>query len=175
MISTIFRPALRNVPWPRRRRWSARGPAPHPNPDKITRAEEFCSAACDEIVPARLPPGAALDETDIARRFNVSRTAGPRGVRQLAAAVSGGTRRIAARCGAALDRAADRDVRGMAELEARARALRGAHACHRAARLEAVHEELRVLSYAAIRTVSRSQRALSQRDLCRSQNGISPK
>ena len=42
--------------------------------DKITRAEELRLQLADEIVRGALPPGAALDETDIARRFNVSRT-----------------------------------------------------------------------------------------------------
>lgn len=42
-----------------------------PYPDKITRAEELRLQLADEIVRGALPPGAALDETDIARRFNV--------------------------------------------------------------------------------------------------------
>src|ERR1700692_2342221 len=45
-----------------------------PQPDKITRAEELRLQLADEIVRGALAPGAALDETDIARRFNVSRT-----------------------------------------------------------------------------------------------------
>ena len=43
-----------------------------PYPDKITRAEELRLQLADEIVRGALPPGAALDETDIARRFKVS-------------------------------------------------------------------------------------------------------
>jgi hypothetical protein len=43
-------------------------------PDKITRAEELRLQLADEIVRGALPPGAALDETDIAQRFKVSRT-----------------------------------------------------------------------------------------------------
>ena len=39
-----------------------------PHPDKITRAEELRLQLADEIVRGVLPPGAALDETDIARR-----------------------------------------------------------------------------------------------------------
>ena len=42
-----------------------------PNPDKITRAEELRLQLADEIVRGALSPGAALDESDIARRFNV--------------------------------------------------------------------------------------------------------
>ena len=41
---------------------------------KITRAEELRLQLADEIVRGGLPPGSPLDETDIARRFSVSRT-----------------------------------------------------------------------------------------------------
>src|SRR6202011_5318896 len=43
-----------------------------PQPDKITRAEELRLQLADEIVRGVLPPGAALDEPDSAKRFNVS-------------------------------------------------------------------------------------------------------
>src|SRR3981081_3280490 len=56
-----------------------------PYPDKITRAEELRLQLADEIVRGALPPGAALDETDIARRFNVSGTPARAALRQLAA------------------------------------------------------------------------------------------
>jgi DNA-binding GntR family transcriptional regulator len=52
---------------------------------KITRAEELRLQLADEIVRGVLAPGAALDETDIARRFNVSRTPVREALRQLAA------------------------------------------------------------------------------------------
>ena len=53
--------------------------------DKLTRAEELRLQLADEIVRGALAPGAALDETDIARRFNVSRTPVREAMRQLAA------------------------------------------------------------------------------------------
>ena len=45
-----------------------------PSVVKITRAEELRLQLADEIVRGGLPPGSPLDETDIARRFSVSRT-----------------------------------------------------------------------------------------------------
>ena len=56
-----------------------------PNPYKVTRAEELRLQLADEIVRGALAPGSALDETDIARRFNVSRTPVREALRQLAA------------------------------------------------------------------------------------------
>jgi Bacterial regulatory proteins, gntR family len=45
-----------------------------PLADKVTRAEELRLQLADEIVRGVLAPGSGLDETDIARRFSVSRT-----------------------------------------------------------------------------------------------------
>ncbi len=45
-----------------------------PQRDKVTRAEELRLQLADEIVRGVLAPGSGLDETDIARRFAVSRT-----------------------------------------------------------------------------------------------------
>ena len=56
-----------------------------PSSYKITRAEELRLQLADEIVRGTLAPGAPLDETDIARRFNVSRTPVREALRQLAA------------------------------------------------------------------------------------------
>src|SRR5215813_4484985 len=53
--------------------------------DKVTRAEELRLQLADEIVRGVLPPGSALDETDIARRFSVSRTPVREALRQLVA------------------------------------------------------------------------------------------
>src|ERR1044071_5480499 len=52
---------------------------------RITRAEELRLQLADEIVRGALAPGAPLDETDIARRFNVSRTPVREALRQLVA------------------------------------------------------------------------------------------
>ena len=55
------------------------------NSYKLTRAEELRLQLADEIVRGVLPPGAALDETDLAHRFKVSRTPVREALRQLAA------------------------------------------------------------------------------------------
>src|SRR6201989_582298 len=54
-------------------------------PGEITRAEELRLQLADEIVRGVLPPGAALDETEIAQRFSVSRTPVREALRQLVA------------------------------------------------------------------------------------------
>ena len=56
-----------------------------PQRDKVTRAEELRLQLTDEIVRSVLAPGSGLDETDIARRFNVSRTPVREALRQLVA------------------------------------------------------------------------------------------
>jgi DNA-binding GntR family transcriptional regulator len=53
-------------------------------PGKITLAEELRLQLADDIVSGVLPPGAALDESDLARRFGVSRTPVREALRQLA-------------------------------------------------------------------------------------------
>src|SRR5947207_12664256 len=58
---------------------------PAPSQAKITRAEELRLQLADEIIRGALAPGAPLDETDIARRFSVSRTPVREALRQLAA------------------------------------------------------------------------------------------
>ena len=50
-----------------------------------TRAEELRLQLADEIVRGALVPGAALDETTLARRFDVSRTPVREAIRLLAA------------------------------------------------------------------------------------------
>jgi DNA-binding GntR family transcriptional regulator len=123
---------------------------PVPSQAKITRAEELRLQLADEIVRGALPPGAPLDETDIARRFSVSRTPVREALRQLAAS---GLVDARAHRGAVVARPTLERLNGMfeamAELEALCAGLAAARmpAADRA-RLEAIHEELRVLSHA---------------------------
>jgi DNA-binding GntR family transcriptional regulator len=121
-----------------------------PFPGKITRAEELRLQLADEIVRGALPPGAGLDETDIARRFNVSRTPVREALRQLAAS---GLIDARAHRGAVVARPSIERLTGMFEAMAELEALCAGLAAERMQpserhRLEAIHEELRVLSYA---------------------------
>jgi len=121
-----------------------------PYPDKITRAEELRLQLADEIVRGVLPPGAALDETDIARRFNVSRTPVREALRQL---VASGLVEARAHRGAVVAQPSIERLTGMFEAMAELEALCAGLAAGRMTpaerhRLEAVHEELRVLSQA---------------------------
>jgi DNA-binding GntR family transcriptional regulator len=123
---------------------------PVPSQAKITRAEELRLQLADEIVRGALPPGAPLDETDIARRFSVSRTPVREALRQLAASGLVETR---AHRGAVVARPTLERLNGMFEAMAELEALCAGLAAERMtaverARLEAIHEELRVLSHA---------------------------
>jgi DNA-binding GntR family transcriptional regulator len=117
---------------------------------KITRAEELRRQLADEIVRGVLPPAAALDETDIARRFKVSRTPVREALRQLAAS---GLIETRAHRGAVVARPSIERLTGMFEAMAELEAMCAGLAAERMTpverhKLEAVHEELRVLSYA---------------------------
>jgi DNA-binding GntR family transcriptional regulator len=116
---------------------------------KITRAEELRLQLADDIVRGALPPGSPLDESEIARRFNVSRTPVREALRQLA--VSGLVFSRAHR-GAVVARPSLERLAGMFEAMAELEAICAGLAAERmppAERqaLEAVHEELRLLSY----------------------------
>jgi DNA-binding GntR family transcriptional regulator len=63
----------------------ADGEAPLVRRSGRTLAEELRLQLADEIVRGALAPGAALDETELARRFRVSRTPVREAIRQLAA------------------------------------------------------------------------------------------
>jgi DNA-binding GntR family transcriptional regulator len=122
---------------------------PSSQQSKITRAEELRLQLADEIVRGALRPGSPLDETDIARRFNVSRTPVREALRQLAASglVEARAHRSAVVAQPSIERLTGM-FEAMAELEALCAGLAAERmtAADRHA-LEAVHEELRVLSY----------------------------
>ena len=116
--------------------------------DKLTRAEELRLLLADEIVRGIRPPGAALDETEIAQRFGVSRTPVREALRQLVASglVDARAHRGAVVAPPSLDR-----LNGMFEAMAELEALCAGLAAEENDRggtpaFEAVHEELRVLS-----------------------------
>lgn len=116
---------------------------------KITRAEELRLQLADEIVRGVLAPGTPLDETDLAQRFNVSRTPVREALRQLTAS---GLIDSRAHRGAVVAQPSPDRLTGMFEAMAELEAMCAGLAAERmpiAERhaLEAVHEELRVLSY----------------------------
>jgi DNA-binding GntR family transcriptional regulator len=112
-----------------------------------TLAEELRLQIADEIVRGVLPPGSALDEMKLARRFGVSRTPVREAIRQLA---SSGLIEVRAHRGALVTQPSERRLvdmfEAMAELEALCAGLaaeRMTSAERRA--LEGVHEEMRAL------------------------------
>ncbi|MBN8990025.1 MAG: GntR family transcriptional regulator [Rhizobiales bacterium] len=121
-----------------------------PQTDKITRAEELRLQLADEIVRGVLAPGSGLDETDIARRFSVSRTPVREALRQL---VASGLVESRAHRGAVVAQPSIERLTGMFEAMAELEALCAGLAAERMPaaerqKLEGIHEELRVLSYA---------------------------
>jgi DNA-binding GntR family transcriptional regulator len=117
---------------------------------KITRAEELRLQLADDIVRGNLAPGAPLDETEIARRFNVSRTPVREALRQLAASGLVDSR---AHRGAVVARPSVERLTGMFEAMAELEAICAGLAAERmppAQRrmLEDIHGELRLLSHA---------------------------
>ena len=121
-----------------------------PTAEKTTRAEELRLQLADEIVRGTLRPGAPLDETDIARRFNVSRTPVREALRQL---VASGLVEARPHRGAVVARPSIERLTGMFEAMAELEALCAGLAAERMTpieryRLETVHEELRLLSHA---------------------------
>ena len=121
-----------------------------PSAVKITRAEELRLQLADEIVRGVLPPGAPLDESDIARRFSVSRTPVREALRQL---VVSGLVEARPHRGAVVARPTIERLTGMFEAMAELEAICAGLAAERMTpierhQLEAVHEELRVLSHA---------------------------
>lgn len=133
---------------PDKPRRSARAPA-GAAAGKLTRAEELRQQLSDEIVRGVLPPGAPLDETELAQRFNVSRTPVREALRQLTAS---GLIESRPHRGAVVAQPSIERLTGMFEAMAELEALCAGLAAERMPAvqrhaLEAIHEELRVLSY----------------------------
>jgi DNA-binding GntR family transcriptional regulator len=118
-----------------------------PRVGRRTLAEELRHQLADEIMSGALAPGAALDETDLARRFAVSRTPVREAIRLLDAS---GLVEARPHRAAVVARPSHQRLIGMfetmAELEALCAGLSAARMTggERAA-LEAAHEELRAL------------------------------
>jgi DNA-binding GntR family transcriptional regulator len=112
-----------------------------------TLAEELRLQLADEIVRGVLKPGVALDETELARRFEVSRTPVREAIRQLAAS---GLVDTQAHRGAVVARPTEERLIGMFEAMAELEAMCAGFAAERMTgaerhALEAVHEQLRAL------------------------------
>ena len=117
---------------------------------KVTLAEELRLQLADDIVRGALLPGAPLDESDLARRFKVSRTPVREALRQL---VASGLVDSRAHRGAVVARPSLERLNGMFEAMAELEALCAGLAAERMSPaerhgLEALHEQLRVLSHA---------------------------
>ena len=112
-----------------------------------TRTEELRLRLSDNIVRGQLAPGAALDETELARRFSVSRTPVREAIRMLAAS---GLVEVRAHRAAVVARPTHEHLIGMFEVMAELESLCAGYAADRmrgAERraLEDAHEKLRVL------------------------------
>jgi len=112
-----------------------------------TRTEELRLRLSDDIVRGQLAPGAALDETELARRFAVSRTPVREAIRMLAAS---GLVEVRAHRAAVVARPTHEHLIGMFEVMAELESLCAGYAADRmrgAERraLEDAHEKLRVL------------------------------
>jgi len=129
---------------------AARGERVVPGIGKVTLAEELRLQLADDIVRGALLPGAALDESDLARRFKVSRTPVREALRQL---VASGLVDSRAHRGAVVARPSVERLNSMFEAMAELEALCAGLAAERMSPaerhgLEALHEQLRVLSHA---------------------------
>jgi DNA-binding GntR family transcriptional regulator len=112
-----------------------------------TLADELRLQLADDIVRGLLVPGAALDESELARRFGVSRTPVREAIRQLGAS---GLVEVRAHRGAVVARPSEERLIGMFEAMAELEALCSGLAAERMtaaerAALEAAHEGLRAL------------------------------
>ncbi len=118
-------------------------------PAKRTLAEELRLQLADDIVRGALEPGSLLDESEIARRFNVSRTPVREALRQL---VASGLVNARAHRSAVVARPTIVQLNSMFEAMAELEALCAGLAAERMPvvqrrELEGLHERLRILSY----------------------------
>lgn len=116
---------------------------------KLTRAEELRLRLADDIVSGRLEPGAPLDETELAARFQVSRTPVREAIRQL---VATGLIEARAHRSAVVARPDSERLIGMFEAMAELEGLCAGLAAERMTAaerhaLELLHEQLRTLSH----------------------------
>jgi DNA-binding GntR family transcriptional regulator len=123
--------------------------APISTPGRVrkTLAEELRLQLADEIVRGLLKPGVALDETELARRFEVSRTPVREAIRQLAAS---GLVDSQAHRGAVVARPTEDRLIGMFEAMAELEAMCAGFAAERMTgaerhALEAVHGQMRAM------------------------------
>ena len=112
-----------------------------------TRAEKLRLQRADDIVRGLLAPGTTLDEIELARRFNVSRTPVREAIRMLAAR---GLVEVRAHRSAVVARPTQQDLIGMFEVMAELESLCAGYAAERMSvaerrALEDMHEKLRVL------------------------------
>lgn len=115
--------------------------------EKTTLAEELRLQLADDIVCGALPPGTPLDESDVARRFGVSRTPVREAIRQLTASGLVDSR---AHRGAVVARPNIERLNSMFEAMAELEALCAGLSAERMTTadrhgLEALHEKLRVM------------------------------
>jgi len=118
-------------------------------PGRVTRAEELRQTLADDIVRGVLLPGSPLDESELARRFNVSRTPVREALRQLATSGLVDTR---AHRGALVAHPSEERLSGMFEVMAELEALCAGLSAERMSAierrdLEAVHERMRSMIY----------------------------
>jgi DNA-binding GntR family transcriptional regulator len=121
-------------------------PVEAPPAARKTRTEELRLQLADEIVRGTLAPGAALDETALARRFSVSRTPVREAIRLLAAS---GLVDARAHRAAVVARPSAQHLAGMFEVMAELEALCAGFAAERMNAserhtMEDIHEKLRV-------------------------------
>ena len=114
---------------------------------KPTRAEELRLQLADDIVRGVLVPGAALDETELANRFSVSRTPVREAIRMLGAS---GLVEVRPHRAAVVAKPHHEHIVGMFEAMAELESLCAGHAAERMTSierrgLEDIHERLRIL------------------------------